>query len=341
MNDYRLPKNIRQIGEQEDGMKIYLEDYVNTFIHRYVSSGEENSGGILLGQRERINGVDYLFIKGAIETNNPLESKGLENAQIAGKIKTYFPDLVVCGCFFFDKLEKVSRLQLTKMFEEHYQSEGQVLYYIHGQDEEFCIKDAQSGIRKLAGHYVYYERNEQMQAYMEAKSHDKVEVKPREPDIPQEPIRKERIRGRKKKRRESDMLDIVVRTVSLLGIFLLAFVIFSDQISITKIGSNNKSEVESVETLPVAASVVESESVAESESLSKQESESESGESSSEVNAVIIPKAYTILKGESIASISLKFYGTLDMVDKICELNEISNPDYVRVGQKIQLPKRE
>ena len=134
------------------------------------------------------------------------------------------------------------------------------------------------------------------------------------------------------------MLDIVVRTVSLVGIFLLAFVIFSDQISITKIGKNTKSEVESVETLPVAASVTESESQIETETESESQTESESA---SKASAVIIPKAYTIAKGESIASISLKFYGTLDMVDRICELNEISNPDYVTVGQKIQLPKRE
>lgn len=325
MNYYRLPKNIRQIGENEEGIKIYLEDYVNTFIHRCITSEEnENITGILLGQRERINGIDYLFIKGAVDTEDD--------------IKKYFKDLEVCGCFFFDKLEQTSRLQLTKMFEESYPSEGQVLYYIHGQDEEFCIRDLQHGIRKVAGYCVYYERNEQMQTYMEARLKNKIEVKPREPDIPQEPIKKEAVKGKKKKRREPDMLDIVVRTVSLVGIFLLAFVIFSDQISITKIGKNNKSEVESVETLPVAASVTESESQIETETESESQTESESA---SKASAVIIPKAYTIAKGESIASISLKFYGTLDMVDRICELNEISNPDYVTVGQKIQLPKRE
>ena len=327
MNDYRLPKNIRQIGENEEGIKIYLEDYVNTFIHRCITNGERKSStGVLLGQKERINGIDYLFIKGAIETR----SQSIDDEEI----KKYFPNLVVCGCFYFDKLEQMSRLQLTKMFEEAYPLQGQVLYYIHGQDEEFYIKDLEHGIRRVGGYYVYYERNEQMQAYMKEKLKNKVEVKPREPDIPKESIsKKKEIRGKKKKRRENGMLDIVVRTVSLVGIFLLAFVIFSDQINVTKIGSKNKSEVE---TLPVAASVIESESSSQVESESLSESES-----SSEVNAVIIPKAYTILKGESIASISLKFYGTLDMVDSICELNEISNPDYVRVGQKIQLPKRE
>ena len=33
-----IPKNVRQIGERDDEIKLYVEDYVNTFIR-------ENGGG--------------------------------------------------------------------------------------------------------------------------------------------------------------------------------------------------------------------------------------------------------------------------------------------------------
>ena len=30
----KLPKNIRQIGEKEDWIRVYMEDYVHTYIQR-------------------------------------------------------------------------------------------------------------------------------------------------------------------------------------------------------------------------------------------------------------------------------------------------------------------
>jgi LysM repeat protein len=338
MDYYRLPKNIRQIGGNEDQIKVYLEDYVNSFIHRCLQ--ETKSGkGVLLGRKERINGVDYLFIKGAIATNERLKNN---------EAMKYFPDLEVCGCFILDGIEEISHLQLMKMFEENYSTEGQVLYYIHGQDEEFYIKSYENEMRKLNGYYIYYERNEEMQKYMEQdflhKPREETEKKEIRPKVKKQ---REQSYWKKTRRRESGMIDLVIRTVSLVGIFLLAFVIFSDQISITKIGNKTTdSSVESVESIKVNATVTESiseseeqsngENIEETQVVSTEEASAESVGSS-----LVIPLAYTVLKGESIASISLKFYGTLDMVDKICEMNEINNPDYVQAGQKIQLPKRE
>jgi LysM repeat protein len=337
MDYYRLPKNIRQIGGNEDQIKVYLEDYVNSFIHRCLE--ETKSGrGILLGRKEKINGMEYLFIKGAIAADE-LSKDGEE--------MRYFPDLEICGCFVLDGMEEISHLQLMKMFEENNSIEGQVLYYIHGQDEEFYIKSQENEIRRLNGYYIYYERNEAMQKYMERdfwhKPRGETEKKENLPKIKK---KREQSYWKKEKRKEPGMVDLVIRTVSLVGIFLLAFVIFSDQISITKIGSKTDSSVESVESIKVNATATESieeskepsssEKVEETQITSTQESSAESVGSS-----LVIPVAYTVSKGESIASISLKFYGTLDMVDKICEMNEINNPDYVQAGQKIQLPKRE
>jgi hypothetical protein len=50
------------------------------------------------------------------------------------------------------------------------------------------------------------------------------------------------------------------------------------------------------------------------------------------------PQYYTIEKGDTLASISMKIYGNKDMVKKICELNNIDNDNKIQAGQVIQLP---
>ena len=62
-----LPKNVRQIGDPEDRRKIYIEDYVITYLRRL--SGEETLNSrvaILLGHSEQMDGLPYLFIRGAV-----------------------------------------------------------------------------------------------------------------------------------------------------------------------------------------------------------------------------------------------------------------------------------
>ena len=49
----KLPKNIRQIGERDKVLKLYLEDYVNTYLKRLQPlKGSDLRVGLLLGSRE-------------------------------------------------------------------------------------------------------------------------------------------------------------------------------------------------------------------------------------------------------------------------------------------------
>lgn len=51
-----------------------------------------------------------------------------------------------------------------------------------------------------------------------------------------------------------------------------------------------------------------------------------------------VPKEYIIQKGDTLAKISRKFYGTESMIRKICELNNIQDMDNIFYGEKILLP---
>ncbi len=54
--------------------------------------------------------------------------------------------------------------------------------------------------------------------------------------------------------------------------------------------------------------------------------------------AVPEPVAYTIVEGDTLIGISLRTYGKESMVKDICVINSITNPDDIKVGQKILLP---
>ena len=45
----KLPKNIRQIGDRDDTVRLYIEDYVSTYLKRLFPSG----GGSLRTKTEK------------------------------------------------------------------------------------------------------------------------------------------------------------------------------------------------------------------------------------------------------------------------------------------------
>ena len=52
-----------------------------------------------------------------------------------------------------------------------------------------------------------------------------------------------------------------------------------------------------------------------------------------------VPSSYIVKSGDNLANICRHFYGNLEKMDEICELNSISDPNRLAAGQKIILPK--
>ena len=68
---YELPKNIRQVGNAPGNYKIYVEDYVMTYLRRIASPGNMNCrGAILLGKVYDENGTKVIFVSGAVDAQN-------------------------------------------------------------------------------------------------------------------------------------------------------------------------------------------------------------------------------------------------------------------------------
>ena len=65
-----LPKNIRQIGQISGNQKIYLEDYVITYLRQILTPDENMRGMILYGHKEMIEDELYWFVNGAVEAQH-------------------------------------------------------------------------------------------------------------------------------------------------------------------------------------------------------------------------------------------------------------------------------
>ena len=61
-------------------------------------------------------------------------------------------------------------------------------------------------------------------------------------------------------------------------------------------------------------------------------------ESTEELPSEEIPEAYIVEKGDTLLSISRKFYGNDRYIQEICQLNHIEDCDKIFVGEKILLP---
>lgn len=77
----KLPKNIRQIGDTDQVVRLYVEDYVNTYLKRLYPAGNQTLRvGLLLGSTENYDGMPYIFIDGAIE---------MEDVEVSGPGMVY------------------------------------------------------------------------------------------------------------------------------------------------------------------------------------------------------------------------------------------------------------
>ena len=67
----KLPRNIRQIGSPNPYHRIYIEDYVITYLNKLaLPSHTYSRGAILLGTYKKAEDYQVLFISGAVEAQH-------------------------------------------------------------------------------------------------------------------------------------------------------------------------------------------------------------------------------------------------------------------------------
>ena len=171
----QLPKNIRQIGGPVGTTKVYIEDFVVTFLKALTT--DKNTfvrGAILFGEKKSIDNETVIFIRGAVEGQNielDLDETVFDDKvwrEIYQKKERFFPDLEVIG-WALSRMGFSVRLndKIKKTHFENFPGDGKVLYmtdHLEGEDA-FYVYRGQDLVRQ-SGYYIYYEKNPMMQEYL-------------------------------------------------------------------------------------------------------------------------------------------------------------------------------
>lgn len=171
---FKMPKNIRQVGKSSAARKIYVEDYVMSFIKQLV--GEDYSGctiAVLVGQCIRLDNCRNIFISGAVRVNSAEMTNDIVFTNdiwtsIYEEIKKYFVETEIVGWYIGGPgylMTEEDRIQ--KIHIDNFAGQDKVLLMFDNMEKEeafFCYENGR--MTKQDGYYIYYEKNEEMQSYI-------------------------------------------------------------------------------------------------------------------------------------------------------------------------------
>ncbi len=169
------PKNIRQIGSPRGRHKIYMEDYVYTFLHSAAfEGGKQKRAAVLLGKSEVSQDIRYTFISSAILCEDFIfREEGILFDEscweyIYKEIKQYFDGQDIVGWFLG---AAGFPLELSPAIEaahrKYFAGRDKVLFLSEPSEGEDLFFAYEQGIlQKKEGYYIYYEKNLPMQEYM-------------------------------------------------------------------------------------------------------------------------------------------------------------------------------
>ncbi|MDR2183887.1 MAG: LysM peptidoglycan-binding domain-containing protein [Clostridiales bacterium] len=178
MNKFTLPTNIRQIGNAEGlAMKIYVEDYVCSYLKQYAESGGHTEKiAFLVGKYMIIDAVPYVFIHGVIQGKHTEYVDNMESFTDASydhaedEIAKYFSGSEILGWM---QSQPGYGVHLNPSYADyhmnHFTRPYQILFVmdpIEKLNVFYMWNPEMTGMGECGGYFVYYEQNRGMQEYM-------------------------------------------------------------------------------------------------------------------------------------------------------------------------------
>ena len=372
-----MPKNMRQIGEPGTGIRILVEDYAYTYLCQLA---RENLTGmstvILLG---KIREDQAVCVQGAMEMDMGQEMEqwfsGESWRAIFERIKTWFEDLEIVGWGLLNPgFPPALTERLTAIHNRHFPGKYQVFFQMDILDNEevFYVREA-SGLLPRSGYYIYYEKNDAMQAYMseqrggagiepEGMIRDRAAMRFR--SMMQE--KKEHHSQRKAMAFLCTACTFLVMVILVIGVTLInnydrmtqmehAIYELSENMDGTEAVNQETESQADISEVSEEAVLAENQQAAQEEQPQEQQeaaAEEHTGDSVPEepVQETVAdqveaapeepeqPEQYEVQQGDTLLEISRRKYGTDQMVKEICAANGLEDSDKIYVGQTIVLP---
>lgn len=384
-----LPKNVTQIGESDRSCKIYVEDYVMSYMKQMNRFAEDKEIAVALyGKRAMEQGISYLFVYGACKLD-------FLQREVRHLSQAHYQEIERLRRKYFNTCEFVGYLLLN----------GEMIEGIHIYENGCC--------HYVKGYACFYEKNDDMLAYMldnrveEAKpeyvareKYEAVEQRMEEQKQNCEPMKEagsgSSAREVSYKALEKRMHGMRFAAASMLVLLCMISIVTIQSEGVdgafftklkrglqgAEIGATEDGNSVEVMSDDVINTLVAEEQLTEAilqENQAQRDVVAVQGEEvvnstpkptevptpeptvvptpvptevpTPEPTQVPVPtatpvpvqsqeivNAYTIREGDNLIGISMRFYGSDKYVKQICELNHITNPDNIQIGQKILLP---
>lgn len=346
-----LPKNIRQIGVPNGEKRIYIEDYVMTYLNQLANPNSTFArGAILVGESIKGENGEVVFVSGALAAQNlelDLEESTFDGetwSYIYQEVKTFFPDLEVVG-WFLSRMGFSTELNemIVKLHMDNFQGEDKVLYImdaLEGEDAFYMLES--NWLCKQSGYYIYYARNEAMQNFMiaskgvaEPKEDNNVEKKDEAVLRNYKKIMEERAKSARIENINQKLCGLCsALTVAVLA---LGVAVFSNYQMLEKM--EDKLMDTGIIAMDERGNVQREES---RKNIERKEHTVDSKEemTSQKVIAVAanIPKYYVVQNGDTLSSISFKMYNSVGYVAELMEANGLGEADEIHEGDNILIP---
>lgn len=178
-SEVRLPKNIRQIGDNNSKKKIYVEDYVMSNLKKEPENEDNIRYGVHSCEQKRIKVNSYIFVKGMAEVNDVIENSIIFNDEIWTNIykdiKRYFDEFDIVGWFISvpyrvkDDMSGIKKIHL-----DNFAGNDKVCFLSDRTENEDGFFVYENGnLNRQSGYYIYYEKNEKMKKYVREREQNK------------------------------------------------------------------------------------------------------------------------------------------------------------------------
>lgn len=374
----QLPKNVRQIGNVSDEPKIYVEDYVDTYLNQLKDKAKEEPVGIALaGEILVLEGQPVVYISGAFRLAE-VEVRGKEISlkeetvkQMETDRKKYFPETEIVGWGLIEDGKPMGRSREVGRIHSKYFSKDQSVFIwkdsLDGEEVFYAFKYGE--LMQMGGHYVFYEKNPAMQNYM-ISTRKKIGVTPSE--VVEDRAAKDfrsvvRERMDAKSDRQNSRLIYITSALLVVVVLVIGVSTMNNydkmeavQSSLESLSQSVNSPERQTETVTEDEGDDEEEGAAAKAQVETGETESvqeASGDTASDspgegdtddTGAVMTADPseidldeddyYVVQKGDTLDTISMKVYGDAAHVDAICRMNGLSDGNLIYIGQKLLLP---
>lgn len=345
----KIPKNVRQIGNVSDSLKIYVEDYVDTYLNQLCEKEADGPvGAVLIGETVKEDGLEYQYIYGAVQMKTLLrDGDGVDVTEeiwndCCEVCKAFFDEGEIIGwCAVIPGIPLAMNMNLKKMHQKLFsKTTGIFILKDPVCREELYFAPKFNDLMLMNGHYIYYEKNPAMQNYM-ISSRKKIGVTPSEVVADRAAKSFRNLVQTKMVMQEKPK----IRKLACGAGAILAFVLLITGISVFNNYDRMKAIQMTIEAMSDTVKAEDVKEVAEKEKIGdelKAEVDNKKGKEEKKTDKkedeAGEKEIYIVQAGDTLAGISKKAYGDYEHIDAIGKANDLENGNLIYVGQKLVLP---